>query len=209
MRRLQDRVEPLPARARMERDARAVREDPVHREPRAVEVVARRREDDEVQARRRLVALAIHVGARAPEERVVERVEVGPLRHRRSLRIEDSVVPGHVGLQAGGRLHDRAVPDRVVTLGLLLDGLGPSDVLRVLRNRLRPVLHVEARLERRRDALGEVEVQVPRLDVLEEVREVHRRSAEEVAARETGRCIRAASRSSRSRAGRARPSAWR
>ena len=165
----------------MERDARAVREDPVHREPRAVEVVARRREDDEMEARRRLVALAVHVGPCAPEERVVERVEVRPLRHRRALRIEDSVVPGHVCLQAGGRLHDRAVPDGVELLGVLLDGLGAVRVLCVLGNRLRPLLHVEPRLERRRHALGEVEVQVPRLDVLEEMREMHRRSSEEVA----------------------------
>src|SRR4029079_14182107 len=108
VRRLQDRVEALPARARMERDARAVREDPVHREPRAVEVVARRREDDEMEARRRLVALVLHVRPCAPEERVVERVEIRPLRHGCALRIEDSVVAGHVCLQAGGRLQDRA-----------------------------------------------------------------------------------------------------
>src|SRR4026207_1023405 len=84
---LQDRVEAPPAGARAGRDARPVREDPVHREARAVEVVARRREDDEVEAGGGLVALAVDIGPSAPEKGVVERVEVRALRDRGAFRL--------------------------------------------------------------------------------------------------------------------------
>ena len=58
----------------------------VHREAVAVEVVARRVEDDEVDARRRRRSpMPSRSGSRAPGERVVERVEVGPVRDRRAL----------------------------------------------------------------------------------------------------------------------------
>ena len=61
---------------------------PVHRQPGAVEVVARRVEDHEVQARRGagLRAVAGRVGG--PGERVVHRVEVGPLRNGGALAVE-------------------------------------------------------------------------------------------------------------------------
>ena len=69
---------------------------------------------------------------------------------------------------------ERAVVATHVRLG--------RDVLRALPHRLRPLAYVEVRLERRRDALVEVEVEVPRLDVLVDVREVHVRAVTEVVA---------------------------
>src|SRR5689334_10154105 len=54
--RAEDRVEALAAVARMEGKLRAVREHAVHRQAAAVEVVARRVEDDEVHAGRGDVA---------------------------------------------------------------------------------------------------------------------------------------------------------
>src|SRR5918999_6179963 len=79
VRRLQDGVETLPPRAWIQRDARAVRIDSVHRQTRAVEIVARRREDDEVQAGCRLVALPVDLRPGAPEKGIVQGVEVRPL----------------------------------------------------------------------------------------------------------------------------------
>jgi hypothetical protein len=76
------------------------------------------------------------------------------------------------------------VPHRVVALGVLLNRLRAVGVLGILRDGLRALLDVEAGLKRRRHALGVVEVQIPRLHVLEEVGEVHRRPAEEVPVRE-------------------------
>ena len=93
VRRSQNRVEPLAACAGMERNARAVGVAAVHGEPRAVEVVARRREDDEMEPRRRLVALVVAPGVSAPEEWVVERVEVGALWNRRPLGCMTALCP--------------------------------------------------------------------------------------------------------------------
>ncbi len=47
------------------------------------------------------------------------------------------------------------------------------DILWILSHRLRPLANVEIGPERGRDALVEVEVEVPRLEVLVNVREVH------------------------------------
>ena len=92
MGRRDDRVEALGACARRHRQLRAVRQHPVHRQPVALEVVAGRVEHDEVHAgdrgRRSMVALRIG----RPRERVVERVEVGALRDRGTLRVDRPVV---------------------------------------------------------------------------------------------------------------------
>ena len=74
--------------------------DAVHREPVAVEVVARRVEDDEVEARGGPVAHPVALRVHAPEERVVERVEVGALRDRGPLPVERPVRAPDVLLQA-------------------------------------------------------------------------------------------------------------
>src|SRR5205807_7536000 len=61
-----------------------------------------------------------------------------------------------------------------------------GDVLRVLRrlaNGFRLLTHLQPRTKRRVDALAEVEVQVPGLEVLEEMRDVHARPFVEVGAR--------------------------
>jgi len=88
--RAQDRVEPLVAVARGQSQL-AVREHTVHREPVAVEVVARRVEDEEVDAGDR-TWLEL-VGPVGELERVVERVEVGADRNRSSLRVVRAVWP--------------------------------------------------------------------------------------------------------------------
>src|SRR6476619_781293 len=111
MRCLQDRVEALPGRARNELQLLAAGHVSIHREPVAVEVVARRVEDDEVEARGRAVAYTVALRVRAPEERVVERVEVGTLRNRRAFRVERPVRAPDVVLEPRGRLERRAVPD--------------------------------------------------------------------------------------------------
>ena len=56
------------------------------------------------------------------------------------------------------------------------------DVLRALGHRLRVLLDLQVGAKRRRDALVEVEVEVPRLDVLVDVRQVHVRAVDEVVA---------------------------
>ena len=122
--------------------------------------------------RRWFVALTVARGVGAPKERVVERVEVRALRLRRPLGIADAVAPDDVGLEAGGRLHHRAVSDRTVTACVGRVGARADGVARFLRNRLGTLVDFHAGTERGRDALGEVEVQVPRLDVFEDVRDV-------------------------------------
>ena len=88
VRRAEDRVEALAAVARLERELRPVREHAVHREAAAVEVVARRVEDDEVDAGGGAVGHAVALGVGAPGERVVERVEVGAVRDRRARAVD-------------------------------------------------------------------------------------------------------------------------
>jgi hypothetical protein len=55
-------------------------------------------------------------------------------------------------------------------------------VARALPDRLRSLPDIEVRLERRRDPLVEVEVEVPRLNVLMDVRQMHVRALPEVVA---------------------------
>ena len=155
----------------------------VHREPVAVEVVARRVEDDEVETSGRPVPHPVALRVRAPEERVVERVEVGPLRNGGSLPVERPVRAPDVLLQARGRLERRAVPDDPEALVVAAHLALRRDAARRLRHRLRPGPHGQPRPERRVHAIAEVLVQVPGLEVLEDVREVHVRAAVEVRAR--------------------------
>src|SRR5262245_13317972 len=75
-------------------------EDPVHRESHAPEVVARRVEHDEVEAGGGLLRVRVATGLRGPEERVVERVEVGALRDGCPARIARAVRADYVGREA-------------------------------------------------------------------------------------------------------------
>src|SRR5436309_961666 len=95
----EDRVEAAPGAPRLELEPRAVRQHAVHSEPGTPEVVARRIEDDEVEARGRLVHPIVSGRVGAPEERVVERVEVRALRNRGALRIDHAVGARHVVLE--------------------------------------------------------------------------------------------------------------
>ena len=148
-----------------------------------MEVVARRVEDDEVQAGRRPVGHPVEIGVRAPEERVVERVEVGALRDRGPLAVERAVRAAHVVLEPRRGLDRGAVADGAEPVEVALD-LGRRGGARGwLRHRLRPLLDGHPRLEGRVHPLAEVEVQVPGLEVLEHVREVHVRPAAEIGAR--------------------------
>ena len=131
-----------------------------------------------------LVAHPVPLGARAPEERVVERVEVGAVRNRRALRVQRPVGGHDVLLQPRGRL-DRG------GYGRSRRGAGsPCSTCARRRPRPRgpaaPSASPLAPPGRGRNVvvhpLGEVEVEVPRLEVLEEVRERHVRAASEVAA---------------------------
>ena len=136
---------------------------------------------------------------RAPRERVVERVEVGALRDRRALAVDRPV--GADACRAASREVDwieALWPIRPVSVNVvphLVGGRrvasGPAATVCV------PVATSQVRPEGRVDALAEVEVQVPRLEVLVDVREVHVRAVAEVAASRAGRRSRA-SRGSRS-----------
>src|SRR5580765_3461138 len=97
--RLQHVVEPLAAAA-VELQSPATRHDSVHREAASPEVVARRVEDHEVKTGGGglLHAVAGRIGT--PEEWVVERVEVGAMRDRRALLVEDAVGAEDVVLEA-------------------------------------------------------------------------------------------------------------
>src|SRR5206468_4596186 len=82
-----------------------------------------------------------------------------------------------------GRLERRAVPDgpeAVVVAAYVALRRGAT---RWLRHRLSPRPHGQPRPKRGVDTIAEVLVQVPRLEVLEDVREVHVRAAVEVRAR--------------------------
>jgi hypothetical protein len=72
-------------------------------------------------------------------------------------------------------------PSRVAELSL--HARVARDVARALSDGLRFLRHVEPGTEGRLDALCEVEVEVPRLEILEHVRHVHRGSVSEVVAR--------------------------
>ena len=82
-----------------------------------MEIVARRVEDDEVHSRGRRVVDAFQ----PPEERVVERVEVGALRDRGALRVDGAVGADDVVGQARGRLNRRAVADPADAAEVALD----------------------------------------------------------------------------------------
>ena len=97
-------------------------------------------------------------------------------------RVHRPVLGDVIRLQPRRRLDRRAVADSpgapVVTTHVRLG----RDVLRALPHRLRSLAALQVRPERRRDALVEVEVEVPRLDVLVDVRQVHVRAVTEVVA---------------------------
>src|SRR6185436_8334021 len=89
-----------------------------------------------------------------------------------------------VGLEARRRLERRAVTDASLRLELALHGARRVGALQRLRHRQRSLSQVRlAGTERRRDTLAEVEVQVPRLEVLEQMRDVHARALPEVVLR--------------------------
>src|SRR5204863_4335728 len=93
------------------REPLSAREDTVHGEAIAVEVVARWVEADEVDARDRLLGDTVALRSGAPLERVVQRVEVAALRDRRPLRIDRAVRADDVVLEARGRLDRGAVTE--------------------------------------------------------------------------------------------------
>ena len=91
VRRPEHRVQPL-AETALEREPCPVRENAVHREPDPSEVVRGGIEDDEVDAGAGGRAHLISDGRRAPGERIVDGVEVGPLRYCRAFPVDGSVV---------------------------------------------------------------------------------------------------------------------
>lgn len=93
-------VESLSDRTCLEFESSSVRENAVHREPDASEVIGRRVENDEVHSRRRSVVESIAHGIGAPSERVVERIEVRPLRDCGALSIDGSVVGNGVAIES-------------------------------------------------------------------------------------------------------------
>ncbi len=97
--------------------------------------------------------------------------------------VERPVRAAHVVLKPRRGLDRGAVADRAEPVEVALD-LGSRGRFRGrLRHRLRPLLHGHPRLEGRVHPVAEVEVQVPGLEVLEDVREVHVRPAVEIGAR--------------------------
>ena len=108
---VEDRVEAPAAASRLEDEARPAGQDSVHREPRAPEVVARRIEDEEVEAGGGSSKNASRARIGRPEERVVEGVEVRALGNRGPLRISRSVGADDVAVEAGGGLHRARMPD--------------------------------------------------------------------------------------------------
>ena len=85
-------------------------------------------------------------------------------------------------LEPGRRLDRRAVADPARRAVVTADVGRVRDVLRPLRDGLRVLRDIEVRPERGRDALVEVEVEVPGLEVLLDVRQVHVRAVAEVVA---------------------------
>src|SRR5207248_9664761 len=84
--------------------------------------------------------------------------------------------------QARRGLDRGAVPEAAGLLELTGEVSGRCDVAGGLRDRLRALLHLrQAGPERRQHALVEIEVEIPRFEVLADVREVHVRAAVEVA----------------------------
>src|SRR5207245_1779817 len=120
---------------------------------------------------------------RAPRERVVERVEVRAHRDRGALRVVRAVVGDHVAQESGGRLDRGAVPDPPGVPELALHASVGRDVAWALANRLRVGGDAKTGTERGVDALAEVEVEIPGLQVLEHVRDVHAGAVPEVVAR--------------------------
>src|SRR5262245_55378419 len=145
VRRPQHRVEALVAVAWLERQ-RPVRKHAVHREAVAVEVVARRVEDDEVDAGS---GTGHELGGLIRElEGVVERVEVRADRNGGSLRVARAVWPDLFRCEPRRNLDRRAVADAAGAREVAPDvrlGLG---LLRALRHGLHVRLHLEARPER-------------------------------------------------------------
>src|SRR5205807_4004661 len=87
-------------------------------------------------------------------------------------------------LQPRRRLDGGAVPDASLRHEVALDAANRVDAARRLRHGRRSLTYAALRRpERRRDALAEVEVEIPGLEVLEDVRHVHARALAEVAAR--------------------------
>src|SRR5205085_12518800 len=130
----------------------------------AVEVVARRIEDDEVQARARAGLHLVDVTARAPVEWIVERIEVRTLWDRRPALVDRPVRRHVVVLQPRRRLDRRAVSDpalrpEVAPDAAYRDGAAP-------RQRRRPLANVGLRrANRRRDPLAAVEGALPRFEL--------------------------------------------
>src|SRR5207253_4297055 len=89
-------------------------------------------------AGRRLAAQLVALRLGAPEERVVERVEVRPLWDRSSLAVERPVRGTVVGLEPRRRLDGRAVSDRAVAPVVAGDLRRRRDVLGRLAYRARP-----------------------------------------------------------------------
>src|SRR6266545_4637777 len=162
-------IESLIAVASFERKTRPVGEVAVHREPIAMEVVARRVEDDEVEAGRWTILHRVAVRARAPGERVVDRVEVRTLRHGGAALVDRSVLRDMVALKTRRGLDRGGMADSASARKVPLHLTNMLDVSRRLADRLDLRAHLEAGMKGGVDALPEVEVQVPRLEVLEQV----------------------------------------
>src|SRR6185437_9442829 len=102
----------------------------------AVEVVARRVEDEEVDAGRWASAPPVARRLRAPGERVVEGVEVRAERNRGAGFVDGAVGADVPLLEARARLDRRAVADRAEAVVGALDLPLGGDVTRRLRHRL-------------------------------------------------------------------------
>src|SRR6266700_4819974 len=167
------------SRARVNRQLGSVRVAAIHCEPAAMEGVVRRNEDKEVQPGGSLLAEAVPLGSRSPGEWVVERVEVRTLWNGRALRVDHPVVVDDLLGQSRCRLDRGAVPRETVSPDVVLQVVLRLRVLRPLRNRLRPYGHLESGTKGRCHPLVVVEARVPRLEVLKEMREMHRRPVPE------------------------------
>src|SRR3954466_4467338 len=123
-----------------------------------------------METRARALGHLVDVSPRAPGEGIVERVEVGTLRDRRAAFVDRPVFGDVVALQARRSLDRRAVADSPLRRELALHAARRVRAFQRLRNGQRPFAQLGlAGTERRRYTLTEVEVQVPRLEILEEV----------------------------------------
>ena len=125
----------------------------------------------------------VALGVGAPCERVVQRVEVGPVRDRRAGPVHRAARAYRGRRQARHGLQRRRVPDLLRGDEVALHLRFARDVVRALRDGEHVLRHLQPRPENGRDPLLVGEVDVPGLEVLADVRHGEVRALDEVAAR--------------------------